>query len=89
MPGNEEDWDGPCRDSAKSGAIVKPMLTAFAGCKAEDEPKRSIGDSRPFMLHARPGPNSKYQVTAFESRSDEEYAQTLYEMCVQAKVTVP
>ena len=52
----------------------------------QSDAARRIGDSRPFVLHARPAAESKRQLTVFESTTDEEYRQTLWAMAVQAGV---
>jgi hypothetical protein len=87
--GHEEHYDGETRIEVKTGAQIRPLVTAFDKHKAQSEASRPIGDVRPFVLHVRPMPNGTRQLTTFESNSDDEYRQTLYAMCVQAGVTVP
>ena len=87
--GQEEHYDGETRIEIKTGAQVKPMVTAFDKHKAQSEAARPIGDERPFVLHVRLNPYGKRQLTTFESNSTDEYRQTLYAMCLQAGVNVP
>lgn len=84
--GHEEQYDGPTRIEVKVGAQIKPMVTAFDKCKAQSEVSRPVGDSRPFVLHVRPLPNGKRQLTTFESNSDDEYKQAIYALAVHAGV---
>jgi hypothetical protein len=84
--GHEKYYDGETRIDVKTGAQIRPMITAFDKHKAQREASRPLGDVRPFVLHVRPSPNGKRQLTTFESNSDSEYRQPLYAMCLQGWV---
>ena len=51
---HEENWRGAVRVEVKSGAQVRPAMTAFLRMEAQSEAKRPIGDNRPFMGIAMP-----------------------------------
>lgn len=87
--GHEEHYTGETRIEIKCGAQVRPVFTAFDKHKKQSDAARRIGDSRPFILHARPAAESKRQLTVFESTTDEEYRNTLWAMAVQAGVIEP
>jgi hypothetical protein len=87
--GHEEHYQGETRIEIKCGAQVRPVFSAFDKHKKQSDASRRIGDTRPFVLHARPAAESKRQLTVFESTTDDEYKQTLYAMALQAGVTVP
>lgn len=87
--GHEEQYDGETRIEIKTGAQVRPVFTAFDKHKKQSDASRPIGDVRPFVLHVKPSAQTKRQLTVFESNSDEEYAQTLYALCLHAGVQVP
>lgn len=46
--GNEETWRSQLRIEVKSGAQVRPVITAYLKQKAQSEASRPIGDNRPF-----------------------------------------
>lgn len=50
--GNEETWQSSLRLEVKSGAKVKPAVTAYRKQKAQSEASRPIGDNRPFAAIA-------------------------------------
>jgi hypothetical protein len=47
--GNEETWQSNLRIEVKSGAQVRPVITAYLKQKAQSEAARPIGDNRPFV----------------------------------------
>lgn len=47
--GNEETWRSSLRIEVKSGAQVRPAVTAYLKQKAQSEEARPIGDNRPFV----------------------------------------
>lgn len=87
--GHEEMMDGETRIEIKTGAQIQPMVTAFDKHKAQSDAAKRIGDNRPFVLHVKPSPEGKRQLTTFESFSDEEYRNVVYALAVHAGVTVP
>jgi hypothetical protein len=79
-PGNEEDYAGLLRMENKSGAIVKPMWTAYLKAEAQSEASRPYGDVRPFVFCARLQPEAKEGlVTIRESK----LAEAVYALAVQ------
>lgn len=50
--GNEETWQSSLRLEVKSGAQVRPAVTAYLRQKAQSEASRPIGDNRPFAAVA-------------------------------------
>jgi hypothetical protein len=68
------------RMESKSGAIVKPMFTAYAKAEAQSELQRPVGDTRPFVMAARVQPESKDGLIVIrESRLSE----TVYALAMQ------
>jgi hypothetical protein len=57
-PGHEEFLGGAVRVEVKSGAQVKPAVTAYLKCEAQSEAARPIGDHRPFVAVAMPDGSS-------------------------------
>jgi len=53
-PGHEEFLGGAVRVEVKSGAQIKPAVTAYLRCEAQSEAQRPIGDHRPFAAVAMP-----------------------------------
>lgn len=79
-PGNEEDYAGLVRYESKSGAIVKPMWTAYLKAETQSELQRPIGDNRPFVMGARVQPESKDGLYAFRESKIKE---VVYALAVQ------
>ena len=50
--GNEETWQSSLRIEVKSGAQVRPAVTAYLRQKTQSEASRPIGDNRPFAAVA-------------------------------------
>jgi len=65
LPSDEELFAGELRIEVKSGAIVKPMGTAFVKAWKQSDAARAIGDSRPIVIVAKPDPHSKDGIIAF------------------------
>lgn len=84
--GHEEHMDGETRIEIKTGAQIKPLVTAYDKHKKQSDAAKRFGDNRPFVLHVKPEPNGKRQLTTFESFSDEDHRSTLYAMAVHAGV---
>lgn len=53
-PGHEELLGGAVRVEVKSGAQVKPAMTAYLRCEAQSEAARPVGDHRPFCAVVMP-----------------------------------
>jgi hypothetical protein len=87
--GHEEMMDGPTRIEIKTGAQIKPMVTAYDKHKAQSDAARRIGDTRPFVLHVLPLPHGKRQLTTFESNSDDEYKAVVYALAVHCGLIEP
>lgn len=49
---HEEAWEDPFRWEVKSGAQVRPVVTAYLKTRAQSEATRAIGDHRPFAMGA-------------------------------------
>jgi hypothetical protein len=52
--GQEETWPGTIRAEVKSGAIVKPAVTAYLKMRLQSEASKALGDNRPFVGVAMP-----------------------------------
>jgi hypothetical protein len=79
-PSNEELFPGTVRVEAKSGAIVRPMYTAFLKAEAQSEAARARGDLRPFVMAARMNPQGKDGLVVFRESKLEEI---VYALAVQ------
>jgi hypothetical protein len=51
---SEENWAGPFRAEAKSGAYVQRIATIYLAAEAQSEVARAIGDNRPFVMLVKP-----------------------------------
>jgi hypothetical protein len=79
-PSNEELYLGLVRTEVKSGAIVRPMYTAYLKAEAQSEAARARGDLRPFVMAARMNPQGKDGLVVFRESKLEE---TVYALAVQ------
>lgn len=70
-PGHEELLGGAIRIEVKSGAQIKPAVTAYLRCEAQSEAQRPIGDHRPFAAVAMPDGSSDGIVMVRLSRLSE------------------
>lgn len=57
-PGHEEFLGGAVRVEVKSGAQIRPAVTAYLRCEEQSELQRPIGDHRPFCAVAMPDGSS-------------------------------
>lgn len=57
-PGHEEFLGGTIRVEVKSGAQIRPAVTAYLRCEEQSEAARPIGDHRPFVAVAMPDGSS-------------------------------
>jgi hypothetical protein len=85
-PGNEEDYQGMLRMESKSGAIVRPLFTAYLKAEAQSESARPIGDVRPFVLTARLKPEGKDGLVVLRESKLEE---TVYALACQLGLIEP
>jgi hypothetical protein len=70
--GHEEFDGGLVRFECKSGAQVRPMITAFTKAEKQSEASRSIGDTRPTVIMALLRPEGKEAIMSVRIRSDDE-----------------
>jgi hypothetical protein len=85
-PSNEELYPGLVRTEVKSGAIVRPMYTAYLKAEAQSEAARARGDLRPFVMAARMNPQGKDGLIVFRESKLEE---TVYALAVQLGLIEP
>jgi hypothetical protein len=85
-PGNEEDYQGLLRMESKSGAIVRPLFTAYLKAETQSEAARPVGDVRPFVLTARLKPEGKDGLIVLRETKLEE---TVYALAVQLGLIEP
>jgi hypothetical protein len=79
-PGNEEDFGGLVRMESKSGAIVRPLFTAYMRAEQQSEASRARGDLRPFVFTARMNPEGKDGLIVLRESKLEE---TVFALAVQ------
>lgn len=65
LPANEEQFGGAVRMESKSGAIVRPMFTAFWKAWLQSDQARALGDMRPIVVMAKERPNGNDGIVAF------------------------
>ncbi len=86
--GHEESYLGALRIEAKSGAQIRPLVTAFDKGHAQSEAARAPQDHRPFLHAAIPEPNGKRVIYSFESHCDQDVIDVGIAICEQYGLTV-
>jgi hypothetical protein len=71
---------GTVRLEVKSGAIVRPMFTAYLKAEAQSEASRSRGDVRPFVMAARVNPQGNDGLIVLR---ESKLTETVYALAVQ------
>jgi hypothetical protein len=81
--GHEEHAGGLVRFEAKSGAQIRPLVTAFTKAEKQSEAARAIGDTRPTVVMALLQPEGKEAIVAFRASNALQMRETVYALAVQ------
>jgi hypothetical protein len=81
--GHEEHASGLVRFEAKSGAQIRPLVTAFTKAEAQSEAARAVGDTRPTVVMALLQPEGKEAIVAFRARSEDQMRVTVAALATQ------
>jgi hypothetical protein len=81
--GHEEHAGGLVRFEAKSGAQIRPLVTAFTKADKQSEAARAIGDARPTVVMALLQPEGKEAIVAFRASNALQMRETVAAMAMQ------
>jgi hypothetical protein len=81
--GHEEHAGGLVRFEAKSGAQIRPLVTAFTKAEMQSEAARAIGDTRPTVVMALLQPEGKEAIVAFRASHALQMRETVAAMAMQ------
>jgi hypothetical protein len=81
--GHEEFAGGLVRFECKSGAQIRPMVTAFSKAEAQSEAARAIGDTRPTVVMALLQPEGQEAIIAFRARNAGQMKETIAALAIQ------
>jgi hypothetical protein len=87
--GHEEFAGGLVRFESKSGAQIRPMVTAFTKAERQSEAARAIGDTRPTVVMALLQPEGKEAIVSFRVRSDDDMRATVAALAIQLGLIEP
>jgi hypothetical protein len=81
--GHEEFDGGLVRFECKSGAQIRPLVTAFTKAEKQSEAARAVGDTRPTVVMALLQPEGKEAIVSFRVRNDDDMRSTVAAMAMQ------
>jgi hypothetical protein len=84
--GHEEHQGGTVRFEVKSGAQIRPAVTAFTKAEKQSEAARAIGDNRPTVVMALLQPEGKEAIVSFRVRNDDDMRSTVAALALQLGV---
>jgi len=87
--GHEEFAGGLVRFEAKSGAQIRPLVTAFTKAERQSEAARAIGDSWPTVVMALLHAEGKEAIVSFRARNDDDMRATVAALATQLGLIEP